>query len=293
MFRANRQLRRRAFAGGNRKQVGATMLASVAGFASPATSTPPPTHTMNTKALRACSLFATLAVLPVMPVHSATNQPSPKAESAQAEIKGDAAKAALKELDFEMDRVDGLLVNAPSQADRVAAKARLAVLKERRSALRKTYVKARYDELRADLRVETERVSAWAKRTFTSDPATKATEEMNTAVKDAKTAAQAAEHQAYAEASTADAATDIAIYKLRPTDTNKEKAKADLKALEVNINALAAHIDHLPDSEERTSAQQRLKILKERRSELQGDFNKARFDALIDDVKRAWNETVH
>jgi len=245
---------------------------------------------MKTKALRACTLFATLAVLPVLPVRSATNPSVAKSDSAQAEIRGDAARFALKELDLEMDRVDALLDHAPSQADRAAAKARLAVLKERRSDLRKTYVKARYDELRADLRVEAERVSAWAKRKFSSDPATKATEEMTTAVKEAKAAAQAAEHQAYAEASTAEAATDIAIYKLRPTDTNKEEAKAGLKALEANIDALAAHIDRLPASEERTSAQQRLKILRERRAELQSDFNKARFDALIDDVKRAWNE---
>jgi hypothetical protein len=248
---------------------------------------------MKTKALRTCTLYATLAALPVIPVRSATNQPVPMTDSALAEIRGDAARTALKELDVEMDRVDALLDNAPSHADRVAAKARLAVLKERRSDLRKTYVKARYDELRADLRVEAERVSAWARRKFSSDPATKATDEMHATVKEAKAAAQAAEHKAYAEASTADAATDIAIYKLRPTDTNKEEAKAGLKALEVNIDTLSARIDHLPASEERTSAQQRLKILKERRAELQKELNKARFDALIDDVKHAWDETVH
>ena len=248
---------------------------------------------MNTKALRACTLFAALAVLPVISVRSSTNPSVAKSDSALAEIRGDAAKTALKELDLEMDRVDTLIDNAPSQADRVAAKARMAVLKERRSDLRKTYVKARYDELRADLRVEAERVSAWAKRKFSSDPATKATEEMNATVNDAKAAAEAAEHRAYAEASSADAATDIAVYKLRPTDTNKEEAKAGLKALEINIDALAARIDRLPDTADRTSAQQRLKILKERRAELQSDFNKARFDALIDDVKHAWAETVH
>lgn len=248
---------------------------------------------MNTKAIRACTFVATLAILPVTSVCSVPNQSAPKTEAALAEVRGDAAKVALEQLDLEMDRVDALLDNAPSQADRVAAKARLAVLKERRSELRKVYVKARYDELRADLLVEAERVSAWAKRKFSSDPATKATDEMNTAVKDAKEAAQAAEHRAYAEASSAEAATDIAVYKLRPTDTNKEEAKAGLKALEVNIDSLSARIDALPASEERSSALQRLRILKERRAELQSDFNKARFDALIDDVKHAWNESVH
>lgn len=248
---------------------------------------------MKTKALRTCSLLAALAVMPVMPVHSATNQSVPNTDAALAEVRGDAAKVALKQLDLEMDRVDALLDHAPSQAERAAAKARLAVLKERRSELRKVYVKARYDELRADLRAETDRVSAWAKRKFSSDPATKATNEMNTAVKDAKAAAQAAEHQAFVEASTAEAATDIAIYKLRPTDTNKEEAKAGLKALEENIAVLSARIDHVPDTEARTAAQARLKILQERRAELQRDFNKARFDALIDDVKHAWSEFVH
>src|SRR5262245_9356599 len=94
-------------------------------------------------------------------------------ESNYNEVKGDAAKAALKEIDAEIDAVDAMIDHAPTQAEKDAAKARMDVLKERRSELRKTYTKARYEELKADIRVEGNKFKAWTKRTFTRDPAEK------------------------------------------------------------------------------------------------------------------------
>ena len=49
----------------------------------------------------------------------------------------------------------------------------------------------------------------------------------------------------------------------------------------------------MPVAEERTVAKQRLLALETRRDELRRDFNKARFDALIDDVKQAWTDLVN
>ena len=215
---------------------------------------------MKTNPASISAFLTFLAVLAVIPAQAAD---SPAPQRSDAEIKGEAAKAALNELDFEIDRVDQLIDNAPTQAERAAGKARLAVLKERRSALRKTYVKAIYDELRADLQAE------------------------------AKTAAQAAEHRAYAELTAAGAATDVAVYKLRPTDTNKAEAKAGLDALEQQIDEMEKRVALMPVTEERTVAKQRLLALETRRDELRRDFNKARFDALIDDVKRAWADLVN
>ena len=84
-------------------------------------------------------------------VHARATETSANLDSNVAEAKGDAAKAALKDLDDEIDRVDRMIDNAPTPADKAAAKARMDVLKDRRSELRKTYVKARYDELKEGL----------------------------------------------------------------------------------------------------------------------------------------------
>ena len=58
------------------------------------------------------------------------NEVTANAQAGMAEVKGDAAKLALKELDAEIDHVDSLIDNAPSEAEKAAAKARLDVLKE-------------------------------------------------------------------------------------------------------------------------------------------------------------------
>lgn len=234
-----------------------------------------------------------LTILPALALGLAApllaNEATANVESGIAEVKGDAAKAALKELDAEIDHVDALVDNAPSSADKDAAKARLEVLKERRSELRKTYVKARYDELKADVRAEANKVGAWTKRTFTRDPAEKAADDIHDAAQDAKRSAKKAGDDTYAYASSAGAAIDLNAYKMRPTDTNKEEAKAAIKALEQKIKALDDRADHMPRGADRDAAKRRVKALEDRKDELEHQFLKARFDALIDDVQNEWN----
>lgn len=213
-----------------------------------------------------------------------------KAEANIAEAQGDAAKLALKELDAEIDQVDAMIDNAPTKADKDAAKARLEVLKERRGELRKTYVKARYDELKADVRAEANKVGAWTKKTFTRDPADKAADDVRDAARDAEKAAKKAGDQAYAYANSAGAAIDLSAYKMRPTDTNKEEAKAALKALDQKIDELDDRADKMPRGDARDAAKRRIKALEDRKDELKHDFNKARFDAMVDDVQREWND---
>ena len=245
---------------------------------------------MNTKYIRTLALLPTLAVLLAVPNLTRANETTAKVESNLAEAKGDVTKAALKELDVEIDHVDALIDNAPTPEDKAAAKARLAVLKDRRSELRKTYVSARYDELKADVRAEANRVSAWTKRTFTKDPAEKAADDAKDAVKDAKHAAKEAGDSAYAHANSVGATVDLAAYKLRPTDTNKDEAKAALKALDQKIDQLDDRADKMPKGPEREVVKGRVKALENRKDELKHQFNKARFDALIDDVQSEWND---
>jgi hypothetical protein len=244
---------------------------------------------MNTKYIRTLALLPTLAVLLAVPSLSRASEATAKVDSNLAEVKGDVTKAALKELDAEIDHVDALIDNAPTAEDKAAAKARLAVLKERRSELRKTYVSARYDELKADVRAEANRVSSWTKRTFTKDPAEKVADDAKDAVKDAKHAAKEAGDNTYARANSVGATVDITAYKLRPTDTNKEEAKAALKALDQKIDELDDRADKMSKGPEREVVKGRIKALENRKDELKHEFNKARFDNLVDDVQSEWS----
>lgn len=216
-----------------------------------------------------------------------------KVESNIAEARGDAAKLAMQELDAEIDQVDAMIDNAPTKADKDAAKARIEVLKERRNELRKTYVKARYDELKADVRAEGNKFSAWTKSKFHRDPADKAVDEVKDATHDAKKAAKKAGDNAYAYANSTGAAIDLAAYKLRPTDTNKDEAKAAIKALDQKIDELENRADNMPKGADRDAAKRRAKALEDRKDELKHEFNKARFDNLIDDVQGEWNKVVN
>lgn len=234
-----------------------------------------------------------LTLLPVVAlgfsVPAFASEASAKVDSNIAEIRGDAAKAAMESLDVEIDRVDAMIDHAPTQADKEAAKARMDVLKGRRNELRKTYVKARYDELAADVRAQGAKFSAWTKDTFTKSPGEKAADEISDSAKDAKKAAVKAGDNAYAYANSTGAALDLAAYKARPTDTNKEEAKAALKALDQKIDQLDDRADAMPRGADRDALKRRIKALEDRKDELKHEFNKARFNALVDDVQGEWN----
>jgi chromosome segregation ATPase len=244
---------------------------------------------MNTKRLRFLAALPAVALLATLPLSASANEATARAEAATAEIKGDAAKMALEGLDVEIDHVEALIEHAPTAEDKASAQARLKVLKERRSELRKNYAQARFDELKADVRTEANRVGAWTKRTFTKSEGEKAMDKAEDSVDDAKDAAKRAGNSAYAYANTAGATTDLAAYKLRPTDTNKEEAKLALKALEAKIDELETRVGNMPRGADRDAAKRRVKALEERKDKLEREFNKARFDALIDDVKSEWN----
>lgn len=243
---------------------------------------------MNTKRIRSLAALPALALLATMPLHLSANETTARVEAATAELKGDAAKMALKGLDTEIDHVEALTEHAPTAEDKASAEARLKVLKDRRGELRKNYAQARFDELKADVRAEANRVGAWTKRTFTKSEGEKAMDKAENSLDDAKDAAKRAGDSAYAYANTAGATTDLADYKLRPTYTNKEEAKLALKALEAKIDELETRVGNMPRGADRDAAKRRVKALEDRKDKLESDFNKSRFDALIDDVKAEW-----
>lgn len=245
---------------------------------------------MNTKYIRTLALLPTLALLLAVPARTIANEATANVESNMSEAKGDATKAALKELDVEIDRVDAMIDNAPTPEDKAAAKARMDVLKERRSELRKTYVSARYDQLKADVRAEANHVAAWTKHTFTKDPAKKAADDAKDAVEDAKDAAKDAGDSAYARASATGASMDLAYYKSRSTDTDKDEAKRALKAVNKSIDRLDDRADKMPSGPERDVVKGRIKALEDRKDQLKHQFNKDRFNDLVDDVQKEWSE---
>ncbi len=254
---------------------------------------------MNTKNLRLFVVVPAIAFALAATVRVTATETTARVESNVQEAKGDAAKAALKEIDAEIDRVDAMIDNAPTPADKAAAKARMDVLKERRSDLRKTYASARYEQLKADIRAEGNRVSSWTKDKLHRDPAERAADEVADAAHDAKRDAEraadrAADHardakdSTYAYANSVGASTDIAAYKMRPTDTNKDEAKAAIKALSKRIDELHERAEKLPRGPERDAMKAKAKEFEHRKDQLKHEFNKAQFDALVDDVQACW-----
>lgn len=183
-------------------------------------------------------------------------------------------KVALDQIDAELKHLDKLADAAPTEQQKVEARARYDVLKQRRSDLKKDFNRARYEAFKADLKMESDKVSAWSHDTFSSRPA--------------------ATSSANATSASASAASEkIVEYRANSTDINKAEVKASLDKLDADIDLLEAKIDQVSDHARKDELKMRLKGLKERRSELGSDFRKARYDALVADVKGEWNKLIH
>ena len=206
-----------------------------------------------------------------------------RAEAATAESAALERKAALSAVDAQIDQIEVGLARAPDAAEQSAARARLADLKERRSALRKDYAKAKLDELQADTKVEYEKVAAWTRKT-TRD----LKEKVSSSAPDATTPAPAV---ASPDANAARA--HVELYRLNPSPENKAEVKAALDALDAEIDRLEDYAETLPQGDDRRALEKRVKVLEKRQDALERDFTKARWDALVADVKSEWSQTVH
>jgi outer membrane murein-binding lipoprotein Lpp len=198
--------------------------------------------------------FPSLLLISAVLVGGAAAPASLSAQSvagAVADAQSAAIKSQLQELDAQIDQLDELHDHAPTAEEKAAAKARIAVLKERRSDLRKDFVQSKYELLKAEVKEEFVKLSAWSKRTFSNRAEAKA--------------------EARAER--------------MADDATKPAMKASLAALDAEIKRVEEHCEQLPRGSQRETAELRVKALKQRRSELAADFRQARFDALMADVK--------
>lgn len=206
-----------------------------------------------------------------------------RAEATSAEITSAERKAALSAVDAQIDQIEAALDHAPDAAEQSAVRTRLDSLKERRTQLRKDYTKARLDELQADTRLEYEKVAAWTKRT-----ARDAREKATGARVDAAAATRAA-----ASPGANAAAANVELYRMNPSPENKAEVKAALDALDTEIDRLEDYAGTLPKGEDRRALEKRIKALEKREDALEHDFTKARWDALVGDVKTEWNQLPH
>ncbi len=241
--------------------------------------------------LEIASLALALAVLSVSPAalakdpvtstekagNKAADNAADKIEDYRAndsEMNKAEVKAALDSIDAELAHLDRLADSAPTPEQKNDIKARYKALKERRKDLGHDFTRARYEAFKADLKIESDKVSSWGKDTFHSKPSATAT----------------AGATSVAANNTADKIDD---YRSNNTDVNKAEVKASLAKLDADIDLLEAKIDAVQDPVRKDELKADLKALKDRRDDLKSDFRKARYDALVADVKAQWNKVVH
>lgn len=233
------------------------------------------------RALTASNVALALTLLALRPALSAAEPAVDAArdKASSAAAHADERKAALAEIDARIAIIEKSVEHAPDDAARSALRERLESLKKRRAELRKDYVAAKAAELRADTHVEYQKVLAWTKG----------------AVADAKDAVVGPEPGATDTATAAinpkavNATAHLALYRMNPSPENKEEVKAALAALDAEIDRLQARAKAMPKGPERDALRKRAKALDDRRDELAGDFTKARWDAVVSDVKAEWD----
>lgn len=200
-------------------------------------------------------------------------------EATPSETQSAERKAALAEIDAQIEAIEDSLDRAPDAATKADARQRLDALKKRRTELRKNYVAAKAAELRDDAVAECKKAVAWTKGALSD--AKNAVVGSKPAATD--TAAAAVNPQAAA------AASHLALYRLNPSSENKAEVKAALDALDDEIDRLDDYADTLPKGPERDALRKRVNALEAREDELESGFNRARWDALVSDLKSEWD----
>ncbi len=245
----------------------------------------------TSKTLTKSQIALALTLIALRPAFAETSAvSSAKSDAAHAEAVADDYKASLDDINARIDAIEDRVETAPDGAERTAAEARLDALKDRRSELRKNYVKAKADELAADVRVEYNKVAAWTKDTY-RDVKAKLTDDDRAEKHDGHEVVPATRAALSPEANAAMAG--IAVYKMNPSAENKADVKRSLDALEAEIDRLEDRCDALPAGPKRDAMEKRVDALEDRKDELEGDFTKARWDAALADLRDSWNNLVN
>lgn len=236
---------------------------------------------MQTFKPTANNLALALTIIALQPAFAAEPAiEAAKSGAVQAELHSAERKAALDAINAQIEQIDRAVEHAPDQVSKDAAKLRLKTLKDRRAELRKVYVSAKAAELASDTRVEYEKVVAWTKSTARDVKQAVAGPEVGPG----DTARAAVNPEANV------ALAQIALYRLNPSPDNKAEVKAALAALDEEIERLEAHAKALPKGDPRRALEKRIKALEKRENALKRDFTKARWDAVVADLKTEWSQ---
>lgn len=236
------------------------------------------------RTLTASNVALALALIALKPVLNADPVvESARDQAAASEVHASERKLALAEIDAQIAAIEHSLHQAPDAATKDAARARLDELKKRRADLRKNYVSAKAAELRADANLEYRKAVAWTKGTIA---------DVKETVSGTKPAASG-HVTATTSPEAAGATARIALYKLNPSPDNKAEVKAALEALDDEVDRLEDHADDMPKSAERDALRKRVEALEARKDALESDFNRARWDALVSDLKSEWDRVAN
>ncbi|MDX2185835.1 MAG: hypothetical protein SFV32_02785 [Opitutaceae bacterium] len=225
-----------------------------------------------------------------VPAAAPTTIQPPAVAPMPAMIGNEGDEGLSKLMDSRLDNIENSLQNAPTAEEREQARAELATLRQRREALKQNYDQGEFDRLMEDSRAEFARVASWSSKR-TGDQ----TASPPDAIARDGSGAPTGNDRTYAALNLPanQALANIEVYRLNPSPDNKQEVKGALKALDKEIDRLSDQAGDLPRGEERDSAKRRVKALKQRYSELKKDFTKARWDAMVDDLRAEWTRMTH
>lgn len=89
---------------------------------------------------------------------------APLVPAQQFEAPATAVRALLQDLDAQLAKLDEFVAQAPNATEKSDARSRVDQLKERRAQLNTNFDQTKFESLKADVKAEYEKLSAWAKQ---------------------------------------------------------------------------------------------------------------------------------
>jgi len=195
-------------------------------------------------------LFSLVLLIALTPVRSG-RAAAPEAPVGQTEEQ----QAALKALDEDIVRLDGLLEKIHDAPLKATTKGFIDVFKQTRDGLRRSYDQTKYDELKFEVVAEFQRIHLWLAPPRTAPPVAGDTTRV--------------------------------VYELEPSAADPAEVKAALDALDDEISRREAHTSRLPAGKEREAATRSIRGIKEDRAALGRTFTRPGWDAVVRKLKGA------
>lgn len=205
-------------------------------------------------------LFLAVAASLAAPAVSA----QPAQDSApRAGARSNEQERPLVALDAAIGRFSALVDEVTDVQYQAVNKGFLADFTNRSLSLRNSYDQTACNDLRLDLNIEYQRLAAWLVTQSLSMPV-----------------------------GNAERGSDLTLYFVRPAPAKQSEMKAARDALDREIGRLQQRTNMLPAGPNRTAEENRIKLIRQRRAELETGFTKDRWDALIGDMKKQRQRTA-